>query len=322
MLPDQPWEGDQGSIKQSLKPLLLLAMHRSKPTAWLALLARDYKDVVPPDRELREEAVRRLGGYFQKDNLEMEQREDAELAGLRAQRLVFRGEVADAVMSGECYILFHQGNAYWFVTWAPVSEVEEAREEFADLRKRFGLLKDRNDRTDQRPTRGFQGSKAGYTLQGSGSVWEEWTPATDYDRDADLALVGKQSPEEGGDRRHPKIAATVVVLVLKGAPSDRQAALKAARDHLEADQKTLYPETTLTPLPEKAPADRVGQAPGLAVPLHVKNGEKRQRYFLLAVVPQSERALVLQCECAWQDRETWGPKFEHLLDTFRLDSAP
>jgi hypothetical protein len=317
--PDQPWEVDLGPMKQSLKPVLLLAMHRSKPTAWLALLARDYKDFVPPDKEVREEVIRRLGNYFQKDNLETEQREDGQLAGLRAQRLVFRGEVDDTAMSGECYILVHKGIAYWFVTWAPAREIEEAQGEFANLRRRFALVKDRKDWTEKRPTRRFHGTKAGYTLQGVETIWEEWTPATDYDRAADLALVGKQPPEEGGDRRHPKIMATVVVLLLKRAPGDVPAAMKAARDHLEAHEQELYPETTLEPLPEKASADRVGNVPGQMLPLHVKNGEKRQRYFLLAVVPQPEQVLVLECECAWHDRETWGPKFEQLLSTFRAD---
>src|SRR5581483_1808444 len=61
LVPGPPWQADNG-IRQDFKGLL--ALHRELPEAWVVLLARDYKDRTPREREVREEAVRRLGEYF------------------------------------------------------------------------------------------------------------------------------------------------------------------------------------------------------------------------------------------------------------------
>ena len=138
--PNTPWQLDSTGIKQRLKAVLV--MHCETPKAWLALLIKDYKPQPPDDSELRDEAVRRLSGYFQPDNLEWEQRESEELAGRPALRLVFRGEAGDTLMSGECYCLTHKGIGYWFLTWAPADQAASLQEGFEDLRRRFSLLPD------------------------------------------------------------------------------------------------------------------------------------------------------------------------------------
>ena len=134
-------EDDSPGLRRGLKPEL--AMHRTSPSAWLALLIKDYKDHTPPDPEVREEALGRLGSYFNKDSLEFEQAADATLAQLRAQRLLFRGEVENQPMSGECLILAHQGFAYWLLAWAPADQAASVPKELDGLSKRFGLTKDR-----------------------------------------------------------------------------------------------------------------------------------------------------------------------------------
>ena len=87
-------------------------------------------------------ALRRLGNYFNKENLESEQAADGTLAALPAQRLVFRGEVEKTSMSGECYSVTHRGLTYWLITWTPTSVASPpVTEELNDLRKRFSFLK-------------------------------------------------------------------------------------------------------------------------------------------------------------------------------------
>src|SRR4029077_20096042 len=114
--PASPWEEEEGPARASFKAALVL--RRTNPSAWMVLFAKDYKDHLPADAELRDEAIRRLGSYFNKENLEWEQEVDSSLADLRAQHLVFRGEINNTSMSGECYCAPQQGLAHWLLTWA------------------------------------------------------------------------------------------------------------------------------------------------------------------------------------------------------------
>jgi hypothetical protein len=104
---------------------------------------------------------------------------------------------------------------------------------------------------------------------------------------------------------------------------------------VEAQQKVLFPTTTIALVggksaPESATettpkrgnrsalTNRVGDVPGQIDFLHVINGEKRQRYVVLAVIHRPERIIALECECSWDSREVWQPGFANLLETFRL----
>ncbi len=313
--PGLPWDKEDGKIKRGLEAVLV--MHRTGPQAWLALLAKDYKDHTPRDSTVRDEATRCLGGYFHKDSLEWEQAEDSELAGQRAQRLLFRGEADNEAMRGECWILAHQGIAYWLLTWAPANVMETAGEEFADLRQRFALLNNRQDWTEKRPAiQTFHGHAIGYTLQDSEAIWKEWTPATAYGSDADLALVARESEMPDG-----KIAATAVVLILRQPQKNLDAAIKAARTHLEAEQRAIDAQNKVTRIEEQGStveASRVGSVPGKVIQLQVSDGDQPLRYFLLGIIHQPEQALILQCECAWRRRAVWEARLARLLGTFRL----
>jgi hypothetical protein len=314
--PGQPWSVEDGGIKRGLHAALV--MQRREPRAWLALFVKDYKGRTPLDEEVREEAVRRLGGYFHPESLEQEARADGQLAGHRAQHLVFRGEADSQSMSGECYILFHQGVAYWVVTWAPASQIETAQQEFDGLRQRFSLVKD--DRADwaeqRREPQSFSGRAVGYNLQDAEELWKEESETTGYGRDADLVLLARESPD-----RNSKILATVVVEVLKQPAADLGEAAKEAARHLLVEKKAAYPETTLEAITNRKQAartEKVGHATGRLIVMQVKNTEKRQRYVLLAVVRASTAVVVVQCECAWENRAVWEAKFGRLLATFRL----
>jgi hypothetical protein len=140
IMPSTAWQEDEGGAKGRLKALLV--MRRDKPRAWLALLVKDYKDHPADEAEIRNEALRRLGNLFNKENLESERGEDTSLAGLPAQHLVFRGEVDGINMSGDCHALAHRGLTYWLITWAPTSEMSLLlRQDFEELGKRFRFLK-------------------------------------------------------------------------------------------------------------------------------------------------------------------------------------
>jgi hypothetical protein len=314
--PGRLWSVDDGDIKRDLRAALVL--RRREPRAWMALLVKDYKGRTPIDEEVREEAVRRLGGYFNSESLEQESRSDGQLAGHRALRLVFRGEGDNQPMAGECYILVHQGLAYWLFTWAPAGRIEAAQEEFEDLRQRFTLVKE--DRPgwaeERREPQEFAGRAAGYTLQDAEDVWKEQADTAAYGRDVDLVLRARESAD-----RTSKILATVVVRVPREPAADVGEAAQEAGRHLLAEHKKLWPETTLEAITNRKQAGRtvpVGQASGRLIALHVHNTEKLQHYVLLAVVRAADGVVVVQCECAWQNRAVWEPKFGRLVGTFRL----
>jgi hypothetical protein len=323
-LPDSPWEAEQSGIKLSLKTAVVV-MRRTSPDAWFALLVKEYKDRIPTDKEVRDEAVSRLGGYFKKENLEWERAGEGQLAGRPAQRLVFRGEVENQAMSGEGYYLLNQGLAYYFITWAPTEAIDKAQKEFSELRKRLALIGDRRDWTGKPATHTFHGRQAGYCLQDVDPLWQEWMPATDFDPRADLVLFGQEPTEsEESEVSRMRLAASVVVLVLEESHENLAAAVKAAQARLEDQQKALYPETALSPAEGTAPqpSGQIGTVPGQIVTLRVKNAEKRHRFFLLGVIQQPGLMLVIQCECAWEVRKAWQPRFEGLLGAFRSEKGP
>jgi hypothetical protein len=139
VIPKSPWTQDN-EVRLQLKANVLV-MRRTEPTAWFALAARDYKTRVPRDSEVLEEAVSRLSGYFK--NLEWEQAAGDTLAGRKALRLIFQGNVGDSTMNGECLILIYQGIAYWFTTWAPFGEIPQVANEFRQIREGFSLVNER-----------------------------------------------------------------------------------------------------------------------------------------------------------------------------------
>jgi hypothetical protein len=318
VLPEN-WVQDRGEAHENLRALLVL--RRSRPQAWLAVLARDYRDRTPREDELREETLRRLQGYFT-EHLQTESREEAELAGRPAQRLVFRGDVDQVVMAGECTTFAHQGIAYWLILWAPVHDAAVAQEEFDDLRRRFSLLGEtRPDWKDRAKAQTFHGNQVGCTLTDEEGIWSEWTPATDHDPNADLALYVKEyTRTRGGDKLGRQVA-TALLLVLKPQP-DLDAAVRAARVHLEDKQKELGLPTAIEPVADTGPSPEannlVGKRKGRLDKLQVQVGETQRLFVVHGVIRQPERVLVLRCECDWRRRDDWEPRFLRLLDRLRF----
>lgn len=126
-----------------------VALRRSDPAGWMALAFKDYRTRNPREGEVVDAAVAALSGYF--ENLEWQRADGGKLGGLPARRFLFQGEAAKKVMSGECQALAHQGVAYWLATWAPAGTEAALQGEFADLRARFGLLREREGWVEKQP---------------------------------------------------------------------------------------------------------------------------------------------------------------------------
>jgi hypothetical protein len=285
------------------------------------LLVKDYRYRTPSDEEIRDEAVRRLANYFDKETLECEPGQECVLAKQPAHRLAFRAEIEHTSMSGECQMLVHQGFAYFLVRWTPAAGPPAAHQELDRLAARFALLGDRPDWA-QKSTRLFHGNRADYVLEDTQSLWQEWSPATDYDALADLALVARERKdgESMADTR-TMVAATFVVLIMSGSGDDISKVMQSAGDYLLMQQKAVYPETKIEVVSDgeegQAEAGKIGSFAGKLQPLHVENGENRHRYILLGVVRLTDHVLVVQGECAWSKRAVWAPLFEKLLSTLK-----
>lgn len=314
VFPDDPWRRDD-SVKRDLR-VNLLGMRRTDPNAWMALGGQDYKTRTPRDSEVVDEAVRKLRSYFQEP--EYEQREDVELAGKRAQRLVFTGFDPNSVqMSGEAYLLTYNGFAYWFFTWAPIEHIQQVEEDFSALRKGFGLLKYREGWTERLPKpRPYPGTRAAYSLTDNQELWQKHDQPTDFDPEADLALEGKDRIES----KDVDKMAQVLVLVLKAEDGQKPEAI--ARSYIVEQQKKLYDGTSVEVVKERGelregPA-KVGDVRGHVARLHVKNSDTRERFMILATVSRGEHIICIHCECDWKRRDLWDRDFAQLLDTFRL----
>ncbi len=296
----------------------LLAMRRAEPNAWMVLAARDYQKRAPRDGEMVEEAVNRLGAYFQ--GLEWELRPDEDWAGRRAQHLTFQGDVNHVVMSGDCLLFTDKGLGYWLTTWAPASTADLSREDLRHVRQGLALLKERDGWQEATsPVQTFRGHEIPYSLRDTEELWKEWPTPKDVEKAADLVLQARDRLEA---KDIDKMAQVVVLLLPKQA--DLTKAAHAARAHLEEQQRLLYPATTLDVLrDQEGPQDRaapVGAVPGHLTKFRVKNSPDRQRFVVLAVVQQPERVLAIQCECDWKRRSLWEGDFKQLLSTFRLQS--
>lgn len=316
--PDPPWLLDNETrlrIKANL-----FALRRSNPNTWMALAAQDFGGkAMPRDSEMIDEAVLRLRDYFP-HTFEYERKDNTELAGLKALRLVFQAEDANNVlMSGECFVLPHQGYVYWFYTWGPAQNVKQIYPEFVDLRRRFGVLNYREGWQERRARiLTFISDQDLCSVKGPEDLWKKSDRPTDFD---ELALLALQA----ADRLYPDRAdrrAEALVLLLKGEPDT--APEEVAKNYLLEQQKKDYEATTLEILQdnegnELAKKGRVGDFPnGHIAKYAVKNTKDRIRFVTLGVVPRGDNIIVVQCECGLDRRSLWETDFDELINSFQL----
>lgn len=323
-LPARDWKQDPatGELTPKVKLKAPVTLRRTDPNSWLALSLVKNDKRTPQEAELIDEGVSRLRAYFK--DLEFEQTTERlgkpiVLGGRPAVRVVFRAEAGDVMMVGECLMVAHQGIAYWLTTWAPEMFADQVFDEWERLREGFAILKDRDGWQEKKPKQiPLLGMNASYAMSYSEGLWER-RKAIDYDSLADAALHGRDETEP----THADKTATALVLVLPAA-EDLKSAAAAARVHLEMRQKAEYKDSTFEDVAEKkaklpdGPPDEVGDAPGRILKLHVKNGESRERFVYLGVVPLAEQVLVIQCDCDWRRRTYWEVNFVNLIRTLRV----
>jgi hypothetical protein len=320
--PAKPWARDK-DIQRRFN--VHIGMKSPEHDNRMALLFKDYKDRLPSDAEMLDEAVGKLRAYFK--GLEWEpQSKDVQLrlAGHSAQVLQFQGDDSDFVtFNGECYMLAFRGYGYWFFTWAPLGELERdgesIRAEWARLRNGFGLLDERKGwKAKPREALMVSGKKAKYRLAYLKGLWTR-EAAEDEEPQIDLLLRGQEPDPE----RRPLAGkdATVQVLVLS-QKTDLASATAAALAYVKQREMKLYERTVWEPIRDKhGEIDRdapIGAEPGHLTKLHAKCTEDLERFLSIAVVNRPDGVVVLVGDCLWERRDFWDQEFTALFKTFKV----
>lgn len=320
--PAKPWARDK-DIQRRLN--VHIGMKSPEHDNRMALLFKDYKDRLPGDAELLDEAVRKLRAYFKGLEWEPSSKEgQMRLAGLPAQVFQFQGDDSDFVtFNGECSMLAYRGYGYWFFTWAPLGELERdgdsIRAEWSRLRNGFSLLDERKGwKAKPREALIVSGKKAKYRLAYLKGLWTR-EAAEDEDPQIDLLLRGQEPDPE----RRPLAGkdATVQVLVLP-PKNDLPSAAAAALAYVKQREMKLYERTVWETIRDKhGEIDRdapIGTEPGRLTKLHAKCTEDLERFLSIAVVNRPDGVVVLVGDCLWERRDFWDQEFAALFKTFKV----
>jgi hypothetical protein len=254
-----------------------------------------------------------LSNYFKK-TFEADPVREGDLAGLKANWFAFFGANEDIAARGEVYFFAQQGIAYWIYTWAAESDAKGLDQEFAELRNGFAILGKR-EKWEQVQSRQivFTGAKVkGYQLVDSTGRWEK-EPDSEldaYDPKADLALKA-----DDPNSKIKSMGANVVVMVLDPA-EDPVAAAKA--QVLAKHKREGFPATRIGEVEGEVPKERVGESKGHLVKWRIHNGEGRERYALVGIIPRAQDLLVIYAEAPWERRFTWDETFQKIVESVKL----
>jgi hypothetical protein len=311
VVPRSMWKLDN-NVRAGLKAVL--ALQRSDPEAWVALAAKDFGTRSPRAAELAKEGIERLKGHFG-DTLELAEKADVdELAGERAQRLVFKGMTRQVFWNGVCYAFTHAGVGYWFFVAAPT--LDNAEQTLADLQKEraLSLVDERRGWSEQPPKLDTFGKKR-TSLSAPEGVWTEFE-ASDVDERGDLLLTGRYLKEKDNRKN-----ASVLIVALAKQPNLKED-LKAARTYFEDRKKEEDKDYRLIPVSDKADdpgvTATIGERQGRMLDLRVQLGNEIKRHLLLAVVDAGGQAFAIRCDCTWESRQIWRQDFLDLLQSFKL----
>lgn len=314
---------EQGMKGSGLR--IRLAMRRTDPASTLAILARDYeKERTLTDGQLMDEGLRSLGKHFQE--FEWQQKPDGVLAGKNARRIEFQGDENGVTMKGECLMTTFQGYAFWFVTFSPVAEKDEAEGEWTDIREGFRFLNRRQGWVEKpRKRAAYTSANGAYVLRYPEGLWEK-QPLAGYDPATDLVLLGTDPATLEAGMRHDARRAAIFQVLLIPKTDNLKADMAALQKRVLARQKEDgFPDSQMDLAGgDDGPTDQaedLGEFPGWVAHFRLRNGETRHRFVVLAAAPVGEQLLAIVGECDWQRRSFWQEEFQDLLSHFEKPKA-
>jgi hypothetical protein len=287
---------------------------------WLAVAVKDYGTTQPRDAELIQQGIEKLEGHFG-ESLELAAKtEPAEVAGVTAQKLNFKGQLGAVVSWGECTMFFHHGFAYWLFLGGPSKEdIQSYAAELKRPETGIALETDRKGwRAQPAKTQTFVSADGLVSVTAVEGVWEQSTPANVEFATGSLLLLGRYVK----DKDNTKNAHLQVFTLEK--QGDLKESIKQAKDFLEKLKKEQITGYKLTAAAEGQSdlgvVEDVGNRKGRVAELALSLGETPLRYYLLAVVNEPDRVTVVLCDCLWNSRQIWRQDFLDLLKTFKANT--
>jgi hypothetical protein len=286
---------------------------------WFALCVKDYGMHKPRDAEMLRLGIDKLEAYFGTD-MELDAKAQAVTFGaLPAQKLRFRGVVKEAKWLGDCYVFFNNGIAYWLFIASPDEKViDHFAGELPDKHV-FVESERRGWREQPPPTETFASAEGQLDMTAPKGVWEKAVDPKNVDANGILSLAGRYLREKDNKKN-----ALLIVFTME-KKDDLKAALKAAREHLEAREKDSNERAKIMHAAEDGQTEAgtledVGNRRGRTIDLKLQIGDEPepQRYYLLSVVNEPDVCYAILCECSWKSRPIWRQDFLDVLRTLRL----
>ncbi len=313
------WTPDK-ELKQHLGALG--AWMNKQDDLWVAVAVKDYGMQKPRDAELVQLGMERLEQHFG-DGLELAAKTEAvDFAGPPAQKLTFKGQLGAVRWWGECIMFSHHGFGYWvFVAGPTIEDIQPLENELKNEDTGFSLVTDRKGWREQPPAmETFASADGTLRLTAPEGVWEKSVPANVEFETGTLLLLG----------RYLKVQDNTKNAHLQSFTLDQQAdlkdAMKQAKDYLEKikkEQNTGYKLAPVADGPGKSElgmVDDVGNKRGRVAELMLSLNEAPMRYYLVAVISESNHITVLLCDCNWKSRQIWRQEFLGLLKTLKVSA--
>ncbi|MFO0864465.1 MAG: hypothetical protein U0744_07420 [Gemmataceae bacterium] len=294
-----------------------VAYKHSSADVWFAVAVRDYGFQRPRDAELLKEAIDRLESHFG-DALELDAKtKPSKLGGQDAQSFRFKGQFNSVLRHGECTMCAYNGFGYWLFVAAPsFEEAEQAKVDIEGEAAGFALDTIRQGWREQPQKLDlFAAQKAPFQMKVPSGIWERHD-AKDEDERGELFLFGR-FPKEKDNRKNASILVTTM-----DRGTDLKETYAAARKYMEEKKQEESKDNRFAPMEEggteSASVEDVGDRRGMMTELKLINKEDPKRYYLLAVVMDSERAYVIRMDSTWESRQIWRQDFKDILRTIRI----
>jgi hypothetical protein len=290
---------------------------------WFALVVKDHASQKPRDAEMLQFALSKLENQFG-DALELGAKaEPAKFDGLPAQKIQFKGQIKTSNWLGECYMFFKDGIAYYCYLGSP--DWETVQKYAASLPERhFNVMVERRGWREQPPPmETFTSLNTKLALTVPKKVWERANPK-DIDENGELFLFGRFQKDNEKDNRKN---ASILVFTMP-AKDDGKDAVKAARDYLDSkvmndmtNFKIVHAAEVSAGQSELGADEEVGNRKGRIVDLKLVFNAEAKRYYLMAVLTESEQTFVILCECAWESRQIWRQDFLEVLRSLHVKKS-
>ncbi len=285
---------------------------------WFAFIVKDYGVHRPRDADMLRFGIEKLEGHFE-DALELAaQSEPVKFKGIDSVKLQFKGQYKKANWLGECYMIFKDGVAFWWIIASP--DWANVEGYGADLPgSKVNVIVDRRGWREQpMPTETFASANNKLFVTGPKGVWEKHN-AKDEDENGELLLLGRYLKEKDNRKNAHMLFFTME------KKDNLSAALKAAKEYIEAKAKNSDPTVkfTLAVDPpegqtELGTLETFGNRRARVVDLKMSRGDELKRFFVVGVINEPETGYVFLCECTWENRQIWRSVFMDFLGTLRI----